>query len=580
MFNFLRKRKRVKKHHIILFALIVVVIIGGAALANREEAPQEDVAPIIPTVTISKVGELDQDSTVNATGVVKAATQVDVVALVNGTVQSIGAQVGDIVAKDTALANLYDATVLTNLSNAVTNYNNINLSFDTTKRLADESVRQAELNVQNAGESVQSAEVALQAAEDSLTNTSALQAREVENVRTSAVISIDGYLNTSANTLEQINYILKVEGNDQLPGIGPVLGAKDPLSVQTAEDAYTISRAEVVRLRTLENSDANVEVLLPQVVANLKQTLAAVNALTVVLENTVSSNLFTDSALLAQKNTFATLRANVVASNASAEGTLQTIQNQPLVHKQQIDALTAGVESARNQLDLAKLGLSNAEISLLQAEQSRDSQVIGASTSLDTSRGQLSLAQSQANDLSISAPIDGQIIAKHIEVGGEVGVGTKLFTIAQSDLVKVLIEVTSDEVYQLKVGQKVVINEEFDGVISQIDPTADSVSRKVGVEIIFNNAQKELIPETFVDVSIPLDDVVDSTITIPLRAVTITQTERFVMVVEDNKAIKREVVIGQIIGADIEVVSGLDSEDILIIEGNKQVSDGQEVTTR
>jgi len=61
-----------------------------------------------------------------------------------------------------------------------------------------------------------------------------------------------------------------------------------------------------------------------------------------------------------------------------------------------------------------------------------------------------------------------------------------------------------------------------------------------------------------------------------LKAVTITQTEKYVFLVKDGKAVKTSVELGESEGDKIEVVSGLQDGDEIIIEGNRGLS-GNEI---
>ena len=577
-----RKRK-IAKHNIIAIVAIFILLIAVGVFANSRKNNQvtEEKLEEAVLVETSLVSDLKQKSYIEATGVVKAETQIDVVALTRGTVQSVQFENGDVVKAGQVLVQLYDSTTLTNLNNALTSYNNVKLGFDTTRRLAEESVRQAELGLKNAEESVRSSEIAIKAAEEALANAENLQAREVEDLKNSTLIAVNGYLNSINSTLDQIDYILNVEETSQLPGISGTLGAMDTTSISLAENLYVIARDEYNRILKLPLNSNSTQSVLSQVVVNLAQTRSAVDALIVVLDNTVPSSTFSDAALLAQKNSFAGIRTSIVNSSTSAQSQLQALQNQPILQKQQRDALVNAVSSAKSQGDLALLALSNARVALEQAKQGSEQQIIGAQSSLDGAQGQLSLIQSQVSDLTLKATISGQITSKNIEIGSEVNIGQKVAVIAQSDLLKIKIDLTSDEVYSVKLGQKVIINDSLEGVITNISPSADVVSRKVAVEIIFDNTEKELIPETFVTVNIPLTEVKSSRILIPLKAVTITQTERFVFVVNEDNTVRRVLVeIGQISGDSIEVLSGLSDADNLVIAGNKQLSDGDLVTVK
>ena len=123
-----------------------------------------------------------------------------------------------------------------------------------------------------------------------------------------------------------------------------------------------------------------------------------------------------------------------------------------------------------------------------------------------------------------------------------------------------------------------IINDNLGGVIGHIDPAADPMTKKVKVEIAFDNKDKELIPETFVDITIYTTEENNAnsvfsadSFLVPLKAVTITQTEKYVFLAKEGKAIKTTVEIGQTEGNKVEITAGLNNGDELIIEGNRNL---------
>jgi membrane fusion protein, multidrug efflux system len=108
------------------------------------------------------------------------------------------------------------------------------------------------------------------------------------------------------------------------------------------------------------------------------------------------------------------------------------------------------------------------------------------------------------------------------------------------------------------------------------------MTKKVKVEIAFDNVDKKLIPETFIDITIPIDGTGRSEFTegrffVPLKAVTITQTENFVFLNKENIAIKTSVEIGETLGDKVEIMVGLSNDDELIIEGNRGLEGDEKV---
>jgi len=52
------------------------------------------------------------------------------------------------------------------------------------------------------------------------------------------------------------------------------------------------------------------------------------------------------------------------------------------------------------------------------------------------------------------------------------------------NLVKVEINLTSEDIYRIEVGQTAMINGMFEGVISRIDPSADPMTKKVKLKLL------------------------------------------------------------------------------------------------
>jgi len=311
------------------------------------------------------------------------------------------------------------------------------------------------------------------------------------------------------------------------------------------------------------------------------------------LNNTLPNNNFSELSLNSQKISFSSLRSVVAATLSSAQSMLDNLENLDLRNKQQTDGLYNALKNAENQLELAQISYNNAKSALESAQQAKNQQIIGARASLDNTTGQLSLVGSQVADLNIKASIAGQIVAKYVEAGNEVTPGQKIAQVVQSDLVKVLVDLSSEDIYKIKLGQIVFVNDSLKATVSNISPAADAVTKKVRVEVVFDNKDKELIPETFVKVSLPVMDteniktqnhententeITKTQIVIPLKALIISQTEKYVFVNRDGVAKKINVEISDIEGENVVILSDLILEDELVIDGAKNLEDGQEI---
>ncbi|PLX27545.1 hypothetical protein C0583_03265 [Candidatus Parcubacteria bacterium] len=230
--------------------------------------------------------------------------------------------------------------------------------------------------------------------------------------------------------------------------------------------------------------------------------------------------------------------------------------------------------------DNAEIAVKNAKQAVESAKVAQSQQLLSVETQVDSARGQYNLSSAQTADLNIKAPIKGTITEKYVELGTEVSIGQKIAQISQLNNMKIVVNVSSEDIYRIQLGQTVMIENNLEGIISSINPSADPVTKKVKAEIIFNNENKELIQGTFVNVSIPVEKIEKSksdSVFIPLRAVTITANEKYVYVNENGFAKKILVEFGKTENALVEITSGLTSGDELITDGGKLLEDGDEI---
>lgn len=563
---------------IFVFLIAGAVYFGAHYFFSEKESFGNEVVQKEKEVEVFKINQGEQNkSVIETVGSVKAEAKVEVVALVGGTVSSDFFNIGDEVVVNQVLTDLYSNALLTNYTNAQTNYFNAVNSFENTELLTNESVRQAELGVQNAEESIKSAEIALKNAQENLTNSITLQDKGVLDTQDTAISSFYSYLNTVNSSLDQINYIIHAEDGIQLAGISGTLSVKNQQSLLDAKGLYINVKNNYKKISSYFVNRNNIREVVGEAVLLLEETKTAVDKTIEVLNNTITSSDFTDAQLSAQLTSFSTLRSTVVGSLLSAQATLQSLENAGLQNKQSLDALKNAVASAENQLRIAELGYNNAVIALNNAKQGKEQQLIGAKSSIDGAEGQLSLIGNQVVDMTIRAPIAGKITGKYIELGAELNPGQKVAEISQTENVKIETSLSSEDIYRIDLGQKVFINKDIEANITTINPSADPVTKKVKIEILINNLDNKLIPGTFVDVSIPLEKIEQTkadSFFIPLKAVIVTQNESFVFAKDENMAKKIKVKLGKAEGSFIEVLEGLSEGMEIIIEGAKNLKEG------
>lgn len=93
---------------------------------------------------------------------------------------------------------------------------------------------------------------------------------------------------------------------------------------------------------------------------------------------------------------------------------------------------------------------------------------------------------------------------------------------------------------------------------------------------IFNNADGILLPGMFARLTMTGQPLKDA-ILVPQRAVQQVLNKTFVVVGSDNKSVSRMVTLGEQIGSYYIVESGLDKDDVVVVEGLTNLKEGQDL---
>jgi len=236
-----------------------------------------------------------------------------------------------------------------------------------------------------------------------------------------------------------------------------------------------------------------------------------------------------------------------------------------------VDQLSVDLQSAR----------ANYQNALAEKERFENAYKTGGVTRQQVDQVNLNLANAQARlqqaeinlgDANIRSSIDGIVNKKMIEPGSVVSPGTPLFEIVNVSKLKLKVTVNETQVAQLSVGKQVRVkasvfpDKEFSGRITFIAPKADqALNFPVEIEIANNNGNqlKAGMYGTAV-FDFPNQAPV---ITIPRVAFVGSVNSNQVFVTDGKTAQLRNVVAGRILGEQVEILSGLNEGEMVIISG-------------
>ncbi|MGA3013046.1 MAG: efflux RND transporter periplasmic adaptor subunit [Bacteroidales bacterium] len=237
---------------------------------------------------------------------------------------------------------------------------------------------------------------------------------------------------------------------------------------------------------------------------------------------------------------------------------------------------TASISTAKLKKDLERYG------NLYKGGTVTEQQLNDAQNLYDNAEIQLEQAEKQLSDATIKSPISGIITSKQVEEGEYINTGSPIATIVDISKLKIKLNVSEANVYQLKLKDKAIITTDiypgvvFEGKISFISSQGDD-SHNYPVEIVIsNNPEHPLKSGTFTNVMIKLP-VASDALYIPRESLLGSITEASVYVAENDKAVLKKIVVGNGNDKYIKVISGLKEGEKVIINGQINLSENKAI---
>lgn len=285
-------------------------------------------------------------------------------------------------------------------------------------------------------------------------------------------------------------------------------------------------------------------------------------------------------------------RINVYTSNVEADNTNNispsTMNRIKQINVEVGDRVHRGqvlVTLDRANIDQLKVRLDNAEREFNRAVQLLE---IGAGTqqSVDQLRTELEAARTQYRNMMentvLTSPITGVVTARNYDPGDMSG-ASPILTIGQlTPIVKAMINVTENDLSLLRKGMPVKVTfdaypaDTFPATISRIYPTVDVASRTFQAQVDIPNSCEKILPGMFGRVEVNLGS--RNSVVVPDRAI-VKQTgsgNRYVYVYSNGRVSYNKVELGNRIGNEYELLSGVADGDTVVVAGQSRLADGVE----
>src|SRR3984893_4790869 len=189
----------------------------------------------------------------------------------------------------------------------------------------------------------------------------------------------------------------------------------------------------------------------------------------------------------------------------------------------------------------------------------------------------------------VVAPFDGVVTRRNIDVGdlvnaGNGGTGQALFAISQVDPLRLYVYVPQAYAHQIKVGDAVTVilaeraGEQFRGTVARTAGAIDTATRTMQFEIRVPNPSNALITGSYVQVSLPINADAQALV-VPTNVLLFRPGgTRIALVDAGGKVHLTKVKLGTDFGTSVEVLSGLNATDRIVLNPADSLADGDVVT--
>jgi membrane fusion protein (multidrug efflux system) len=243
--------------------------------------------------------------------------------------------------------------------------------------------------------------------------------------------------------------------------------------------------------------------------------------------------------------------------------------------------LRAQVARAEAERDLATQSLQRTR-DLIQQRASSQADLEQAEAAARSAQASLELLKVRLDRTVVRAPFAGVAGQRYVSLGDYVTTATRLLALQTVNPQRASFQVPERYAAILKKGQSVsfqvaaLSGRTFTGTVDFVDPVVQLPARTINVKAVVPNPRRELQAGMFVEVRLATA-VRPQAVVIPEDAVLAVQGTQIAWVIKDDKAVRRPVTLGVRTPGFVEVTSGVDAGELVVVGGLERLQDGAAV---
>lgn len=276
------------------------------------------------------------------------------------------------------------------------------------------------------------------------------------------------------------------------------------------------------------------------------------------------------------------------AAGISYRSAVQSYNDQSAVFEKQIALAEKNVRDLKELFEIgaaSQMEIDQAELQLQSAVAQRNSTLSQLEAGMQNALSNVEQLDTVLENVdargNVVAPISGTLVTMNAAEGSFISNTMPLAVIDGAEQMKAVVQVSEALVPKLSAGDNASVsvsaaNQSFEAVIRSVERAANMQTRLYTVTLSLPSGTDGLLAGMFADVTFHTD-VSENTIVVPTEAVLTRGETQYVFVVEDGAAKYVEVTTGLTGNGVTEVLTGLESGQMLVTVGQAYLSDGDPV---
>lgn len=374
----------------------------------------------------------------------------------------------------------------------------------------------------------------------------------------------------------------RIEAYEQTPLFPKVTGFIKEVLVDIGDPVTEGQPLLMLSIPEMEDEVAQKDALRAQAAAEVEQAAAAVVAAEAAVE-TAAARVTQAQAGIGRAEADRDFyreqfnRMENLASSGSVEPRLvDEARNQFRAAAAAVDEAHAGVAAAQ-----AAHAEAQANVRKAQADEA------AAQARVQVADADLQYARTMLAYGEIKAPYDGVVTARNVDTGHYVhpasgGAGQPLLVVARTDMVRIFVDVPELEAALVDAGDPAIVRvqalagREFEATVTRTGWSLDTSNRSLRTEIDIPNTDGLLRPGMYAIAVIRLDERPD-VLTLPTSAIVQDGSGACCWCVTSGHTVRTPIEVGLRVGDEVEVLSGLDSSQVVALTKADSLQEGQQV---